>query len=304
VADEILAWRSTDGSDLVLPPFLGGENVGKWRPTPPAFIPGVLQQFATVLPWSISSPSQFRPAGPPALKSPRYAAEFNEVKSMGSLSSLTRTPDQTIYSLFWGWTTANYLWNNVADSLIERSNPHREVHSDADSNAQGSFRNRKHSLLESARVLAVLNIAMADAGIACWDAKYTFPFWRPITAIPLAATDGNPATSADPTWASLLTAPPHPEYPSAHSCLSGAAGAVLSNFFGERTRFKVTSDSLLGVKRSFHSFSDALEEVKNARIFAGIHFRSACDDGQAIGRGVANHVLENSLQPKNRNHGE
>jgi hypothetical protein len=120
VADEILAWKSTDGSDQVLPPFLGGEAIGIWRPTPPDFIPGIFQHFATVTPWSINSPSQFQPQGPPALASRRYAADFNEVKTMGSATSATRTPDQTIYSLFWGWTTASYLWNNLAVSLIER----------------------------------------------------------------------------------------------------------------------------------------------------------------------------------------
>jgi hypothetical protein len=117
-------------------------------------------------------------------------------------------------------------------------------------------------------------------------------------------SDGNSATSADPTWTPLLPTTPYPEYPSAHSCISGAAGAVLSNLVGERTRFSVTSDSLLGVKRSFRTFSAALEEVKNARIFAGIHFRSACDDGQKIGIEVANHVLQNSLQPINQNPGQ
>jgi hypothetical protein len=149
-----------------------------------------------------------------------------------------------------------------------------------------------------------MNIAMPDAGVACWDGKYTFAFWRPITAIPLADSDGNSATSADPTWTPLLPIPPHPEYPSAHSCLSGAAAAVLSNLLGENTRFSMTSDSLLGVKRSFGSFSAAMDEVKNARIFAGINFRSACDDGQKIGIDVANHVLQNSLQPINQNPGQ
>jgi hypothetical protein len=303
VADEILAWRSTDGSDQVLPPFLGGEAVGMWRPTPPDFIPGIFQHFATVTPWSINSPSQFQPQGPPALASRRYAADFNEVKTMGSATSATRTPDQTIYSLFWGWTTASYLWNNLAVSLIER--PSRKGEGYRQNGFTGETGTRRHTgLLESARILAAMNIAMADAGIACWDGKYTFAFWRPITAIPLADSDGNPETSADPTWTPLLPIPPHPEYPSAHSCFSGAAAAVLSNLLGENTRFSMTSDSLLGVKRSFGSFSAAMEEVKNARIFAGIHFRSACDDGQKIGIDVANHVLQNSLQPINQNPGQ
>ena len=153
------------------------------------------------------------------------------------------------------------------------------------------------STLESARLLALLNLAIADAAIGCWEAKYTYVFWRPVTAIPLAETDGNPATTPDPTWMPLFATPAHPEYPSGHSCVSGAAGVILANYFGERTRFSVESDVMPGVVRSFDSFSTALEEVKNARIFAGIHFRSATNDGQTLGVSVAEYVLENAVQP-------
>ena len=142
---------------------------------------------------------------------------------------------------------------------------------------------------------------MADAAIACWEAKYHYVFWRPITAIPLAATDGNPATLEDPLWTTLIVNPNHPEYPSGHSTVSGSGAAVLADFFGDNTAFTVYSDSatLPGVSRSFTSFSQALEEVKEARIFAGIHFRAACDDGQATGIQVADYILENSMQRGN-----
>ncbi len=276
VADAIWAWRSTDGFAPPPPPFLGGTNVGEWRPTPPGFLPGAVPQFAYMTPWAISSPSQFRPAGPPALASARYATVFNETKSMGSISSSLRTADQTLASRFWASTSANYLWNSVAVGLgAERHN----------------------TLSENARLLALLNIAMADAAIACWDAKYHYVFWRPVTAIPLAATDGNPDTTEDPSWAPLLTTPNHPEYPSAHSTVSGAAATVLADFFGEETSFSVDSDVMIGVLRSFSSFSAAQDEVKDARIFAGIHYRSSCDDGQATGTAVAGYALANSLQP-------
>jgi hypothetical protein len=275
-ADSIWAWRSTDGFTPPPPPFLGGTGVGEWRPTPPAFLPGAAPQFAYMTPWAISSPSQFRPAGPPALTSARYATVFNETKSMGSISSSLRTADQTLASRFWASTSASYFWDGVAVRLgAERHN----------------------TLSENARLLALLNIAMADAVIACWDAKYHYVFWRPVTAIPLAATDGNPDTTEDPSWAPLLTTPNHPEYPSAHSTVSGAAAVVLADFFGEETAFSVDSDVMIGVVRSFSSFSEALDEVKNARIFAGIHYRSSCDDGQATGTSVAGYVLANSLQP-------
>lgn len=287
-AKGILSWRATDGFTPPPPPFLGGTTVGEWRPTPPAFLPGAGPQFAYMTPWVINSPSQFRPGGPPDLTSSRYATDFNETKTMGSISSTTRTSDETIYSWFWAVSTATYLWNNVADSLIEAR--------DDDSGPWGEHKHR-NSLLENARVLALLDLAMADSAIACWEAKYHYVAWRPVTAIPLADTDGNPATTPDPTWMPLFATPNHPEYPSGHSTVSGAAAVVLADFFGEMQHFTVDNDLLIGVTRSFRSFSDALDEVKNARIFSGIHFRFSCDDGQTIGSNVGNYVLDNSLLP-------
>jgi PAP2 superfamily len=289
-ANGILSWRATDGFTPAPAPFLGGTAVGEWRPTPPAFLPGAGPQFAYMTPWVISAPSQFRPDGPPALTSARYAADFNETKTMGSISSAIRTADQTIYSWFWNASTVVYLWDHLADALVERGD------SDEDDNSVhwGEHRN---SLLENARLLALLDLAMADAAIACWEAKYHYVFWRPVTAIPLADTDGNPATISDPSWMPLFATPAFPEYPSGHSTVSGAAAVVLASFFGEKGHFTVDNDLLIGVTRSFRSFSEALDEVKNARVFAGIHFRSACDDGQATGIQVANWVLEHALLP-------
>lgn len=281
VADAIWTWRSIDGFTPAPPPFLGGLAVGQWRSTPPAFAPGAGPQFAYMTPWVIQSPSQFRPAGPPALTSERYTTDFNETKTIGRGSSLFRTSDQTTACLFWNTTTASHLWNHVAVSLSDE---------------------RHTTLSENARLFALLNIAIADAAIACWDAKYHYVFWRPITAITLAATDGNPGTEADPSWTPLLATPPHPEYPSGHSTGSGAAVTVLSDYFGEETPFGVISDTMVGVVRSFSSFSAALDEVSDARVFAGIHFRSACEDGRATGAGVANYVTGNSLQPIHGNH--
>jgi membrane-associated phospholipid phosphatase len=291
-ANGILSWRAADGFTPAPPPYLGGTAVGEWRPTPPGFLPGAGPQFAHMTPWVISAPSQFRPGGPPALTSARYAADFNETKTRGSISSAIRTADQTIYAWFWNASTATYLWNHLADSLIERGD--RDEDEDDDS---GRWGERRNSLLENARVLALLDLAMADAAIACWEAKYHYVAWRPVTAIPLGDTDGNPATTADPSWMPLFATPAHPEYPSGHSTLSGAAAVVLAGFFGEKRHFNVDNDLMIGVTRSFRSFSQALDEVKNARIFAGIHFRSACDDGQATGIQVANWVLDNALLP-------
>ena len=229
------------------------------------------------------TPSQFRPAGPPALGSAPYAKVFNETKDFGSISSPLRTADQTLFSKFWAASTTSYSWNRVALYLGAE---------------------RHMTLLQNALVLAALNVAMADAGIACWEAKYHYVFWRPITAIPLADSDGNPATISDPNWTPLLITPAHPEYPSGHSTTSAAGATVLAHYFGKNSSFTVDSDVMLGVVRSFPNFAAALAEINNARVYGGIHFRTAVDDGQAIGTAVARFVLKNALQRVDGNGGD
>ncbi|HXN46538.1 MAG TPA: vanadium-dependent haloperoxidase, partial [Bryobacteraceae bacterium] len=194
--------------------------------------------------------------------------------SLGAANSATRSADETLYAHFWQSASPVDFWDPVATSLSTA---------------------RDFSLLENARLLAYLNLALADAVTGCWDAKYTYVSWRPVTAIQLGDTDGNPETVADPAWLPLIPTPPFPEYPSAHSCVSGAAGRVLSAYFGNDTQFSVTSDGMPGVSRSFSSFTAALDEVKNARIVGGIHFRSACEDGQGLGVAVADYILRHSL---------
>jgi membrane-associated phospholipid phosphatase len=285
VAASVWQWRSTDGFTPAPPPFLGGTAVGEWRPTPPAFASGAVPQFAYMTPWVLQSPSQFRPAGPPPLAGAEYAADFNESKLMGEATSLARTSDQTLFSLFWAASSsANYNWNQVALSLAAQ---------------------RHLTFSEEARLLALMNVAIADAGIACWEAKYHFVFWRPVTAIPLADTDENPATTAEPGWSPLLITPAFPEYPSGHSSVSGAAATILSSYFGEHSSFVVPTDSpapgLTGVVRRFSSFTAATDEVNNARVFGGIHFRTAVNDGRALGTAIANYVIQHALLPLNGN---
>ena len=154
-----------------------------------------------------------------------------------------------------------------------------------------------YPMVRTARLLALVNIGLADAISGCWDAKYTYSSWRPITAIQLGGTDGNDATNADPAWTPLIATPAFPEYPSAHSCASGAAGRILSSEFGEETEFDVVTNAMPGVTRHFHSFSSALAEVMNARVFGGIHFRTACVDGQALGISVGDYALGHAMVP-------
>jgi membrane-associated phospholipid phosphatase len=155
--------------------------------------------------------------------------------------------------------------------------------------------------LENARLFALVNIASADAVIACWDAKYTYVFWRPITAIPLAGTDGNPATAEDQAWTPLLVTPGFPEYPSGHASLSGAAAMVLAQYFGDETEFTLTSEALPNVERSYTSFTAAADEANESRIYGGIHFRSACHDARVMGDTIGTFVNANVAQPRRDN---
>jgi hypothetical protein len=166
-----------------------------------------------------------------------------------------------------------YFWNTIA---VQLSNE------------------RNLTISENARLLALVNVALADAAIACWDGKYHYVFWRPITAIQFADSDSNPSTDPDPTWTPLLVTPNHPEYPSGHSSTSSAAAVVLASIFGKDSSFTVDSNVMLGVTRSFNSFSAILDEITDARVFGGIHFRSACDDARVLGNSVGNHILNNA----------
>ena len=276
VADQILAWRSQDGFSNALPPFMGGIQPGEWRPTPPAMAPGLAPQLATTTPWVIRTQSEFRVTGPPALTSDQYTVDFNETKMMGSSTNSGRTADQTLYVNFWQVGNPPDYWDQVVISLSVR---------------------HQFSMVRTARLLALVNLGMADAMIGCWDAKYTYSSWRPITAIQSADADGNDATALDAAWVPLITTPPFPEYPSAHSCATGAAGRILSNTFGEETSFAVVSNAMPGVTRTFHNFTAALQEVANARVFGGIHFRTATVDGTALGIAVADYVIAHALLP-------
>jgi hypothetical protein len=233
-------------------------------------------QLATTTPWVIRRPSQFRTAGPAALTSDQYTADYNETKSMGSSTNSGRTADQTLYANFWQVGNPPDYWDPVVTS-------------------QAAMRHL--STVQTAQLLALVNLGMSDAIIGCWDAKYTYSSWRPITAIQLGDTDGNDATAPDSAWTPLIVTPPFPEYPSAHSCASGAAARILSQAFGEETSFDIVSHAMPGVTRSYHTFSAALGEVQNARVVGGIHFRTACVDGTALGIAVANYVMAHALVP-------
>ena len=233
-----------------------------------------------VKPFLMQSSSQFRTAGPQALGSAAWAQDFNEVKALGRADSLVRTPEQT-YIARWWQSTPVASWNAVARDLVGREGL---------------------DLVDSARLFAMQDLAAADAAINCWNDKYYWDFWRPWNAIPRALEDDNPATEPDSTWTALITAP-YPEHPSGHLCLDGAHLRVLRMFFPDVIEggFQITSASALLLPgdprtRTFSSFSQALAEITEARIWAGLHYRTADVQAEQLGRNVAEYMAENYFQ--------
>jgi hypothetical protein len=253
VATQILAFRSTDGANVNPPPYNPGNQPGDYQFTPPNFSPADFTQWPQVTPFTLARADEFRPGPPPQLTSDEYTRVFDEVKSLGLITSKTRTKEQTLIGNFWNGNIQDF-WNETA---------------------QTAALGHHLGLARSARLFAVLNISLADSTIAFFEAKYNYQFWRPVTAIELAADDGNPNTKPDPNWLPLPTkTAPDPSYPRAHSAISFAGAEVLKSELGDRFTFDVTSESLQGVKRHFTSFSAAAEEAGLSRTYAGQHFRT------------------------------
>ena len=284
-ADAMLVARQDDG--FMAPfSFTIGLEPGDWRPvTPTALDPD--PWVGDLEPFLIESPSQFRSEGPNALTSRAYAEDFAEVKELGSLTSTTRTADQTTAAIFWQFAPIVF-WNRLARDLSAE---------------------HQVGAADEARLLAMINLAAADGATACWNDKYYWNFWRPLAAIREADTDGNPATVADATWRALfdpttvvmgppLGMPPFPDHPSGHGCLSGAVLHTFREFFGtDKVAFDVHSGRFPGQPRHFDRFSGALKEVIDARVWGGIHFRTADVQGAVIGKKVAHWLRKHYFQP-------
>lgn len=281
VAEKYLDWRAADGTDRRVS-YSPRHGPGLWQPTPPGYEAALLPQWPRVLCFAMARGDQFRPGPAPALTSAAYAASFNEVKALGARDSRTRTADQTEIAWFWadgdGTVTPPGHWNRIAQAVA---------------------RERKATPSENARLFALLNLALADAGIAAWDCKFAYDVWRPVHAIREADSALNPDTRPDPSWTPLLNTPPFPSYISGHSTFSGAAAAALAAFFGtDEVRFTSTSESLPGVRRSFTRFSDAAAEAGKSRIYGGIHYEFDNAEGLTCGREIGRYVARNFLQPR------
>jgi len=278
VARQLLALRADDGSAAAPLKYVFGTLPGAYQSTPPNFPPQPqFTHWSHVRPFALEQANQFRPKPPPMLTSDAYSDAFNELKSLGTANGSSATADQALTGRFWNGAIQNY-WNEIAQTATL---------ADALTTAQ------------NARLFALLNLAIADSVIAFYDAKYVYNFWRPVTAIRAADTDGNPETGADPNWLPEVgRTAPDPSYPGAHAVISAAAEAILSDELGaEPDRFNVASEVMPGVERSFESFAGAAHEATLSRIFAGQHFRFDLSAGRRLGRAVAELVLDHFLLP-------
>jgi hypothetical protein len=270
-AQQILTLRASDGSSAIPPPFVPGPLPGNYRPTPPKFAAPVFPTWGTVTPFVLNDAAQFRPGAPPPVTSAAYATALAEVKGLGRDTSTTRTPDETAAATFWSSAPVWNTWNQVTQTLL------------------GS---RRASLDQATAVFSALDLTLADTTIALYDAKYHWLVWRPITAIRLGDTAGNPAIVGDPTWNPLTPTAADPSYPGAHSAITEAAATVLTAFYGTRQAVTITSAADPGVTRSFTSLSAVADEAGLSRIWAGQHTRIDHQAGQTLGRLVAHSVLE------------
>jgi hypothetical protein len=277
VAEAVLAWRATDGFSVSYPAFTGGTAVGQWRPVAPATAMSAHGLAFTEM-FVLKSNSQFRPPAPRPLADATYTADFKAVKQLGRRTGSIRTEDQTALAPFWEGN-ATVHWNQAANQ-IARAN--------------------RLSVSDANRLLAVLNVAMADTAFTVWSAKrfygevQTEVTWRPVTAIPMADGDGNPDTVPDVDWLPLVNTPSHPEYPAGHPSLNGAAATVLLSHFGDRQTFTLTTTGQ--PSRTYSRITQARDDGDNARVWGGMHYPSTVAISDAVGRVIARYVDRSAMQ--------
>lgn len=277
-ADRLLAARASDGAaEAVTAAYTPRSGPGYWVPTPPAFRPALDPGWGSVTPFMLETADQFRPGMPPALTSARYATDFAEIRDVGAAASRSRSQAQTDLARLWV-ATAPQVWNPVA----------RQV---AIARGLGTSR--------TARLLALLNLAGADAFIASWDAKFRHEQWRPVTAIRAADDDGNPDTTADPAWTPLLVTPPFPDYIAGHSTYAGAAAQVLADLVGEGSGITLvlTSPTAPGVQVTYASIEAIAAGVVDARVWGGVHFRTSSEEGKRAGQRIGHYAVRRFLRP-------
>jgi len=277
-AADLLSARANDGANVVVS-YTPTLQPGDWRPTPPAFALALEPGWGNVTPWGLRSGSQFRSRAPYPLDSAEYTADFIEVRDYGSATSTVRSADQTSYAHFW-YEPSAVGWNRLARSALAI---------------------RPKNIWKTARMFALMNMALADGYIASFDSKYTWRSWRPITFIPAADTDGNPDTAPDPSWTPLRPTPPIPDQTSAHTAAGFAARAALIEVFGDDLGQPMTMTSTTAVPdggtRSWATFTEAAAENADSRVMVGIHTRQSVLDGETQGRLVGDYIVHHRLRP-------
>lgn len=279
VAERMLAARANDGWNVTPPAYSLPATPGNWQPVPGS---ATFTHYPSVIPFGISSGTQFRPSPPPPLTSAAYAADLNEVKELGSVTSATRTADQTHVAQLWAGvgTPTNFLfvWNNVARTVATA---------------------RDAPTVEKARLFALINISLHDALQTTFASKFHYGLWRPVSAIRRADEDGNANTTADPSWSSLITAPPYPSYAGNMAAIGTSQSTILGLFFGrDDIPFQHTWEGANGATRSYAGFAAMANEQERARVYGGIHFTFDNVAGQSVGRNVANYIFTNVMRPR------
>ena len=274
VARATLALRANDGRSVALPPFVAGTGPGEFQPSNPNLVNRVSPY---IRPFVLSGVDQFRPDPPPALTSALYATDLNEVKAYGGAVSALRTPEQLEIARF-----------NTESPAVQAPRNLRRLATTQD------------SLAENARLLAMLTVASADASLACFDAKYTYLFWRPRTAIPQADLDGNPATEVDGGWLPVVPTPNHPEYPAAHACALSSISETLRGFFGTKKVAFDWDSTVTATTRHYATTDEFIREGMDARVWGGMHFRNSTEVGAHIGRKTAQWMMRDHFQPTSK----
>jgi hypothetical protein len=279
VAEHMLLARANDGWNVTPPAYSLPATPGNWQPAPGA---AAFTHYPSVIPFGIASGTQFRPSPPPPLMSAAYAADLNEVKELGSVSSATRTAEQTHVAQLWAavGTPTNFLfvWNNVARTVA---------------NTRGI------TTVEKARLFALINMSLHDALQTTFASKFYYGMWRPVTAIRRADEDGNTNTTADPSWSSLIANPPYPSYAGNNAAIGTTQSTMLALFFGrDDIQFQHTWEGANGATRSYAGFGAMADEEARARVYGGIHFTFDNVAGQSVGRNVANYIFANVMRPR------
>ena len=278
-ASALITARTGDGLEANVP-YTPGTGPGVWQPTPPKFAPAITPWLGHMRPFTLTSAAQFLPDGPTPLSSDDWVEDYNLVRTLGDVNSTVRTPAQTEIGLFWTEHTGQQYARTFTYLAA----------------------NYDLSVMDSARMMAILWTGFADAGIGCWNAKFTYSFWRPVTAI--RAGGGNPELTGDSNWTPLGTTPAHPEYPAAHGCVTGAVSSLIKDYFGT-SKVHIVVDSLAftdGVHtHTFEDTHDLFQEVFWARIYAGFHYQHSLEDGGRLGRSVSRQLIRESFRPTTEN---